>query len=93
MEEYYTYTIPSLKDYYVTIPVAGHAYLTVKAESEEDAIDKGIEAVTIDNVETWEPLERFNHGNFCLCPRPWNARAELVDVDEPVEYIDDSDQD
>lgn len=79
----YKYTIPSLKEYYVIIPVAGHAYLSVEAESESHAIDKALEVVTIDNVETWEPLEEFNRGNFCFCPMPWKVRAEPVDADEP----------
>lgn len=63
--------------YYVTIPIAGHACLRVEAESEKDAIDKAMEAITIDNIEEWVGLDQFNQGNTCYCPKPWKAQAEL----------------
>ncbi len=40
--------------YNVVLPIAGHAYVTVEAESSEDAIEKAMEIVTIDNVEEWK---------------------------------------
>lgn len=65
------------KVYNVTIPIAGHAHMTVIADSEEAAIEKAMEDVRLENVEEWEPLEQFNQGNVCYCPQPWEAVAEL----------------
>lgn len=71
-----------MKTYSVVIPIAGHAFLDVEAESEEDAIDKAIDEVTIDNIEQWEGLRRFNEGNFCYCPTPWEASAKEESGDD-----------
>jgi hypothetical protein len=48
------------REYHVIIPIAGHAY----------------GEITIDNIETWEPVEQFNSGNVCYCPRPWEIEVE-----------------
>jgi hypothetical protein len=64
-----------MKSWSVTLPVAGHAYVTVEAETEEEAIEKAFNNVTIDNLESWEAVERFNQGNVCYCPHPWEAEA------------------
>jgi len=61
--------------YSVKIPIAGHAFLEVEADSEEEAIDKAIDAATIDDVDEWEALKQFNVGNVCFCPSPWEAEA------------------
>ena len=74
--------IVAMKEYNVVLPIAGHAYVTVEAESSEDAIEKAMEIVTIDNVEEWEALEQFNQGNVCYCPSPWEAEAEPADGDD-----------
>jgi hypothetical protein len=66
-----------MKSWSVTLPIAGHAYLTVEAETEEEAIEQAFNEVTIDHIETWEAVERFNQGNVCYCPHPWEA--EVVD--------------
>jgi hypothetical protein len=66
-----------MKSWSVTLPIAGHAYLTVEAETEEEAIEQALNEVTIDHIETWEAVERFNQGNVCYCPLPWEA--EVVD--------------
>ncbi len=72
--------------YYVTIPIAGHAYIYVEADNEDAALEKGMEDITIDNIETWEPMETFLEGNVLYCPRPWEAEIEECpeDVDEPA---------
>jgi hypothetical protein len=67
--------------YCVTIPIAGHAILTVEASSKEEAIEKGMEGAKLADIETWECLEQFNSGNVCHCPSPWKAEAELEDDD------------
>lgn len=65
--------------YYVTLPIAGHAFLEVEADSEKAAIDKAMEEVTINDIDEWEALEQFNQGNVCHCPSPWEATAEKVE--------------
>lgn len=62
----------------VTIPIAGHAFLEVEAETEPEAIEAAFEKVTLDHVEDWEALQRFNAGNVCYCPSPWEAEAEDI---------------
>lgn len=81
-----------MKRYDVTIPIAGHAIVSVEAESEEDAIAKALDSdqLTITSIESWEALERFHQGNFCCCPSPWEAGATLAfgedkDVEESSE--------
>ena len=71
-----------MKTWEVTVPIAGHAYITVEAESEEEAIEKAIDEVTLDEIDHWEALERFNQGNICFCPQPWEAEAEPEFDDE-----------
>ena len=64
-----------MKLWSVTVPIAGHAYIEIKAESEEAAIAEAIVSITRDNIEEWEALDRFNQGNICYCPQPWEAEA------------------
>lgn len=79
-----------MKTYSVTVPIAGHMVIEVKAESADDAVEKALasEALTLDKLESWEALERFHQGNICYCPHPWKANAELAwgeDADEEKE--------
>lgn len=69
----------SKREYYVKVPIAGHACVTVEAESKEEALEKAIEVVTIDDIEEWEAMEQFSQGNVCYCPRPWEAEVESQD--------------
>lgn len=64
-----------MKTFNVVLPIAGHAYLTVEAEDEKSAIAKAHEEVTLQHVEEWTSLDRFNSGNVCHCPSPWDAEA------------------
>lgn len=69
--------------YQVCVPIAGHAFIEVKAESEEAAIEKAVGEVTLNHVEEWEPLERFHQGNICFCPQPWEAEAQDLGEADP----------
>ncbi len=66
-----------MKTWEVTVPIAGHAYITIEADSEEEAISKALDEVNLDNVESWESVRQFNEGNVCYCPQPWEAEARL----------------
>jgi hypothetical protein len=59
-----------MKNYSVTIPIAGHVYIEVEAENEEDAKNKAFENCPDGDIE-WDALESFNTGNVCHCPAPW----------------------
>lgn len=65
----------SKKLWAVTVPIAGHAYVVVEADSKDEAIDKAIDEASIDNLETWQAMRQFNEGNICYCPHPWEAEA------------------
>jgi hypothetical protein len=71
-----------VKKYAVTIPFAGHLFLEVEANDERDAIERAMNEVSSDHIESWEALDSFNAGNVCHCPSPWEAIAELVDDDD-----------
>lgn len=68
--------------YEVTIPIAGHAVISVEASSEKEAIDKGRGQATTENIEEWQCLERVNSGNVCHFPKPWEPVAELQDDED-----------
>lgn len=61
--------------YEVTIPIAGHAFASVEAESADEAIELALGDVSISDIDSWEPLRAFNQGNVCYCPSPWHAVA------------------
>lgn len=70
-----------MRTFEVTLPIAGHAFLTVEAETEEEAIEQAFNEVVLGDIEEWEALRRFNRGNICNCPTPWEAEA--IDVTCP----------
>ena len=65
-----------MKNYTVTLPIAGHAVVEVEAASEEDAISQAFHTVQRTDIEEWEALEHFNQGNVCFCPLPWEVKVE-----------------
>lgn len=75
----------SKRVYAVTVPIAGHAYITVEADTEEEALETALGEVTLKHIETWEPVERFHQGNVCYCPHPWEAEVvdETPDDEDP----------
>lgn len=66
----------------VTMPIAGHCYVEVEAETEEEAIEKAFDSVTNENLESWEALERFQQGNVSHCPHPWVVEATDLGTDD-----------
>lgn len=69
--------------YSVTVPIAGHAFVEVEAESEESAKEKAFNSVLLTDIKSWEPLEKFNQGNVCFCPDPWEVEVEDNGPSEP----------
>lgn len=53
-----------MKEFCVTVPICGYAVIMVEAENEEEAKQKALEGrITIDDIESWEPLEQIVEGN------------------------------
>ena len=65
-----------MKEYEVTIPIAGHIFVNIMAENKADAIEKAERGEYVDEDMEWETLSRFNQGNVCYCPSPWEIEAE-----------------
>jgi hypothetical protein len=71
-----------MKKFSVNVPISGYINLEVKADSEEDAIEKALSSVdlNLDNIVEWEGHEHLNEGNVCHAIF-WNAEAEEIDSD------------
>jgi hypothetical protein len=67
--------------YSVTLPIAGYATLEVEASSKDEAINEAMDACSFEDIESWDPLVKFNSGNVCHIPSPWEAEAELIEED------------
>lgn len=68
-----------MKTYEVTLPITGIAYLTIEADSEDEAIEAAMSAVTVENLETWEAVRDITRGNVCYAMQPWSAEAVEAD--------------
>ncbi len=68
-----------MKTYEVTLPIVGIAFLTVEAESEEDAISKAIDEVSMEHIEEWDALRRITSGNVLYASR---NEAEAVEIED-----------
>lgn len=74
------------KTYWVSVPFAGNYGVSVEAADEDEAKNKALEACPIldatfdegvaGEIQEWEALEKFNSGNVCYCPHPWEIEAE-----------------
>ena len=64
-----------MKNYEVTVPIAGFACKIVKARNKKEAVQKAIRSITMKNIESWNPLERFDNANFSYCP----TKAEAIE--------------
>ena len=72
--------------YHVTIPIAGHAYYTVEAESEAQAVELANEEPSDYDDLDWDLFPNgLNEGNVCLAPLPWEAEVTLLDETEEGE--------
>jgi hypothetical protein len=52
-----------MKEYCVSVPIAGYAVIVVEAEDEDGAIEKALDEVSLSNIESWEALEHICEGN------------------------------
>ena len=65
-----------MKSYTVTVPFAGHIYMAVDANSEEEAQEIAMNNASLDGDFEWTPLTTFSSGNVCYCPLPWQIEVE-----------------
>ena len=59
-----------MKSYGVTVPITGHAYIEVVADSEEEAISEAMDKVDNTHLEGWKCCEYITQGNGCYSE--WN---------------------
>ena len=71
-----------MKTFSVTLPISGTAYVEVEAENEDDAIDAALNAVTNDDIETWEAHRSIVEGNVVHAMQPWRAEARDISEDD-----------
>jgi hypothetical protein len=55
------------KDYSVAVPISGVIYVTVEADSEEEAIELALMSsdINVDNIKTWDAHRHLVQGNVC----------------------------
>lgn len=71
-----------MKEFEVTIPIVGMAYLTIQAETEADAIAEAMKIASPEDVNEWQAHEHIVRGNVCYV-QPSSAVAKyLSDLDE-----------
>lgn len=68
------------RKYEVILPIAGHACVTVVADSEGEAIEMAMEVVDITDIESWDAFKHITRGNVCYAPT-WDASAEAFGDD------------
>lgn len=76
-----------MKLYTVKVPIVAVCYVGVKAENEEDAIEKAFDSEDLElkNVEEWDAYRIIAEGNYLHTS---NNRAEIVDEEEIEESED-----
>lgn len=57
-----------MRTYELTIPIAGVAYMTVEAESEEAAIEEAFNKISTEDIEEWEAFRAITRGNTLYAP-------------------------
>ena len=57
-----------MKEYCVSVPIAGYAVIVVEAEDEDGAIEKALSECKLSDIESWEALEHICQGNCFYGP-------------------------
>lgn len=70
------------KEYEVELPVVGVAYVTVIADSEEEAISKALDECASEHLETWNAMRRIVAGNVFYGDRNEASATEIGEVEE-----------
>ena len=52
-----------MKNYYLEIPITGIIAIEIEAETEQEAIKKAFDEITIDDILEWEAHENITQGN------------------------------
>lgn len=65
-----------MRQFQVTIPIAGHAVVYVNAMNKKEAEKMALAKASMEDLGDWDFLERFNSGNVCHCPQPWIVEVE-----------------
>jgi len=66
-----------MPEYCVTVPIVGYACVIVEAKNEEDAKKAAMNgSITIDDIESWEAVEKIVEGNC------FHGPINEIDVEE-----------
>jgi hypothetical protein len=78
--------IMSKKEYSVAVPVSGVIYVTVEADSAEEAIELALQSedISLNNLGEWEAHRHLVQGNVCY--------ASYVEANAEVTYDPEEDQ-
>lgn len=66
-----------MKEFEVTLPVHGIIYMTVEAETKEEAIEYALNNYREDDLEEWSAYESLGRGNVNYVS-PTEAEAVLI---------------
>lgn len=77
-----------MPSYDVALPIVGYAYVTVEANSAEEAWEAACDKITVDHLEDWYPLKHVSRGNVCYHPMSDFEVVELADSSDSVERWD-----
>lgn len=62
----------------VTMPIGGHAYVEVEAETEEQAKELAMDQVSLTDIDGWEILDPVSQGNVLSFPSPWEIEVAEI---------------
>ena len=61
----------------VTLPIVAVAYMTVEANSAEEAWETACDLVDVDDFSEWYPVKQVTRGNVCSHPQNEREINEL----------------
>lgn len=56
-------SVERMNEYCVSVPICGYAIKFVEAKNEEEAKQKALETIELEDIESWEALEHVCEGN------------------------------
>lgn len=66
-----------MNTYELTIPIVAYAFMTVQADSAEEAIEFAFDNVREEEFEEWYPVKHIVQGNVCCHPQPHLTVKEM----------------
>ena len=67
-----------MASYEVTLPIVAVAYMTVEADSAEEAWNAACDTVEFEDFNEWYPVKQVTRGNVCSHPQNEREINELL---------------